>query len=145
MKFWATLPWLTWTFHKKSSRIFIWPGNDIKNANVGFYNKRLFWLIILGISTGNPFYIKIMCFASFFRIQIHSWNANVLWTLQFTSSGRGAVWYLAVSPGRPFYILRYLWSDGEGEENCGGVGRKVGEIGQPSLIGRIVFHILFIL
>jgi len=38
-----------------------------------------------------------------------------------------------------------LWSDGEGEENCGGVGRKVGEIGQPSLIGRIVFHILFIL
>ena len=31
---------------------------------------------ILEASTG-PFYIKIMRFAGFFRVQIHSWNANV--------------------------------------------------------------------
>ena len=73
---------------------------------------------ILETST-DSLYINIMRFTGFFRVQIHSWNANVSWTLQFTSSGRGTAWYWAIPPDRPFYILRYLWS-GEGEEkNCG--------------------------
>ena len=45
------------------------------------------------IST-SAFYIKIM---RFLRVQIHSWNANVSWTLQFTSSGRGIAWYSGCS------------------------------------------------
>jgi len=49
-------------------------------------------IIILETSTG-PFYIKIMRFAGFLHVQIHSWNANVSWTLQFISSGQETAWY----------------------------------------------------
>jgi len=66
---------------------------------------------ILETST-DSLYINIMRFMGFFRVQIHSWNANVSWTLQFNSSGRGTAWYWAIPPDRPFYILRYLWSGG---------------------------------
>jgi len=44
----------------------------------------------------------------------------------------------------PFYILRYLWNDGGEKKELGG-GRRVEEIGQSALTGRIVFHILFML
>ena len=59
---------------------------------------------IIEVSTG-AFYIKIMRFASFLRVQIHSWNANISWILQSTSSERGAAWYWAVPPSRSFYII----------------------------------------
>jgi len=59
---------------------------------------------IIEVSTG-AFYVKIMRFASFLRVQIHSWNANVSWILQSTSSERGATWYWAVPPSRSFYII----------------------------------------
>jgi len=39
-------------------------------------------------------YLKIMRFAGFLHVQIHSWNANVSWTLQSTSSRQGTAWYL---------------------------------------------------
>jgi len=102
--------------------------------------KTLF-INILEISTG-AFYIKIMRFAGFLCVQIHSWNISVSWTLQSTSSRR-AVWYWAVPPGHSFYILRYLlewWR--ESRELWMSEGREVGEIDQSSIIGRIVFHCL---
>ena len=56
---------------------------------------------ILENSTG-AFYTKIMRFASFFRVQMHSWNANVSWTLQFISSKRKAVWFWTILLNRSF-------------------------------------------
>jgi len=32
-----------------------------------------------------------MRFASFLRVQMHSWNASVLWTLQFTTSEKASI------------------------------------------------------
>jgi len=45
----------------------------------------------------------------------------------------------------PLFIYYAICGVMEGEENCGWVERRVGEIGQFSLTGRIVFHILFML
>ena len=92
-------------------------------------------------------YKKIMRFAGFFCVQIYSWNANISWTLQFILSGREAAWYWNVPPDRsPFIYYATCWSGRGNEENCGwGMGREVEEIGQFSLTGRIVFHILFML
>jgi len=42
------------------------------------------------------------------------------------------------------FLYYIFWSGEEKEENCGwGMGGGVREIGQSSLTGRIVFHILF--
>jgi len=68
-----------------------------------FYN-------ILEASTG-AFYIKIMRFAGFFRVQIHSWNINVSSSLILSCFSWPFLLYYAI-----------CWNDGRKEENCGWEG-----------------------
>jgi len=45
------------------------------------------------------------------------------------------------------FLLYYTicWSDERKEENCGWEGEEVRKIGQSSIMGRMVSHILFML
>ena len=95
-------------------------------------NSKYSWYMIL---------IKIIRFAGFLRVQIHSWNVNVSWTLQSTSLRWGVAWYWAAPSSRSFYIILLIGIvGGEGEENCKWVGGERGEENQ-SLITKRIFHI----
>jgi len=61
---------------------------------------------ILEIST-SVFYMKIMRFAGFLRVQIHSWNANISWTLAIHFIRSSLI--LSCSSGPFLFILCYLW------------------------------------
>jgi len=80
-----------------------------KNYKLTFFCIKMFGRLLekkCFLEASMTFYIKIITrFAGFFRVQIHFWNVNILWTLQFTSSEREAAWYWAVPSDHSFYIM----------------------------------------
>ena len=109
--------------------------------------QKIIIINILETFTG-AFYIKIMRFASFFRVQIHSWNANVepCNPLHQGDEQSDTKMFLLVIP---FLYYSTCWSSGGKEENCGGEGgdeenRSVLNNQENSFLYLIYVAIIFI-